>query len=331
MKDLRDRYFDAIRGIAILMVVAIHTYRLSLEGLSGFVSLSIRQILNTAVPLFFALSGYFLIKKDLSSKQKAMSFLKRQIVKVYVPTLLWSLPFFFSSLIQGRDFFQSVLKLLICGYGIYYFVAVIIQFYLLLPLVQRHKTGRWVFFSVLLSMAMIVIVTYFNIIRALELPLILYAGSGLLWLMFFYLGVYNSTLSSNRFLGVAGIAVVFFLLISDLESIFLYENYSKGVGIKPSSFVLSFVTIVFLMSPLVRNRYNVIICNSFKCLLEFIGRRSFAIYLIHYYVIKIMIENISFLNNYWMSKWIASVIVVIAIVEILRLFIPSRYHRFLGI
>ena len=52
MKE-RIAYFDFLRGLAIMMVVGIHTYTL------GEDSTVVRQILNTAVPLFIAISGYF--------------------------------------------------------------------------------------------------------------------------------------------------------------------------------------------------------------------------------------------------------------------------------
>ena len=41
-----NTYFDFLRGLAIMMVVGIHTYTL------GEDSTVVRQLLNTAVPLF---------------------------------------------------------------------------------------------------------------------------------------------------------------------------------------------------------------------------------------------------------------------------------------
>lgn len=50
----RNLYFDFLRGVAIILVVAIHSFIL------GENSNEIRQLLNTAVPLFVAISGFFL-------------------------------------------------------------------------------------------------------------------------------------------------------------------------------------------------------------------------------------------------------------------------------
>ena len=58
MKE-RIAYFDFLRGLAIMMVVGIHTYTL------GEDSTVVRQLLNAAVPLFIAISGYFLSQKKM--------------------------------------------------------------------------------------------------------------------------------------------------------------------------------------------------------------------------------------------------------------------------
>lgn len=48
----RMAYFDFLRGLAIIMVVGIHTYTL------GEDSMVVMQLLNAAVPLFIAISGF---------------------------------------------------------------------------------------------------------------------------------------------------------------------------------------------------------------------------------------------------------------------------------
>ena len=85
----RVPWFDFLRGVAILMVVAIHTFPMALppQGMAGDGLIVLRQLLNCAVPLFLAISGYFLIQK--SRQRSYAQFWRRQIPKVYVPALLW--------------------------------------------------------------------------------------------------------------------------------------------------------------------------------------------------------------------------------------------------
>lgn len=127
----RNEYFDFLRGLAILMVVAIHTYNLNTDGIV------IRQLLNTAVPIFIAISGYFLSQKAMGSQGEYIRFLKKQLPKVYYPVLLWSLPLLVISIIQGKLILANVILFLVCGMSIYYFVAFIMQCYVVLPLVKN--------------------------------------------------------------------------------------------------------------------------------------------------------------------------------------------------
>lgn len=130
----RIAYFDFLRGIAILMVVAIHTFSLNSATDS---SIAVRQILNIAVPLFLAISGFFLSNKDLSSRKEYLFFLKKQIPRVYIPCFIWSLPLYFLALYLGGSIMVNTIYLLFCGFSIYYFIALIIQYYILLPVFQK--------------------------------------------------------------------------------------------------------------------------------------------------------------------------------------------------
>lgn len=129
MKE-RVAYFDFLRGLAIMMVVGIHTYTL------GEDSAEVRQVLNTAVPLFIAISGYFLSYKRMGNKEDYFSFLKKQLPKVYLPVLVWSLPLYALAIYSGRNIFGQTILLFACGLSIYYFVAFIMQCYVVLPIVN---------------------------------------------------------------------------------------------------------------------------------------------------------------------------------------------------
>ena len=96
-------YFDFLRGIAILMVVGIHTFSstANFETFQGGFQIVFRQILNCAVPIFLALSGFFLGRKKFTTKTDVLNFWKKQIPKVYLPCLIWSLPLFLSACFRG--------------------------------------------------------------------------------------------------------------------------------------------------------------------------------------------------------------------------------------
>lgn len=136
-------YFDFLRGIAILMVVGIHTFpSASWDNPNDVLLIAIRQILNCAVPIFLALSAYFIANKKIDTSKDIFSFWKKQIPKVYIPCLFWSMPYLILSISNGGNILKHVVCFFFCGYSIYYFIALIIQFYLLTPLlVKINKIG----------------------------------------------------------------------------------------------------------------------------------------------------------------------------------------------
>ena len=69
----RNPYFDFLRGFAIIMVVGIHTivdYTPGLETLEDICTILVRSILNCAVPLFLAISVFFVAKKKITSSKE---------------------------------------------------------------------------------------------------------------------------------------------------------------------------------------------------------------------------------------------------------------------
>lgn len=127
----RNQYFDFLRGLAIILVVGIHTYHL------GENSIVIRQLLNTAVPIFVAISGFFLSRKHISTKNEYLTFLKKQLPKVYIPVLVWSVPLLIHGLLRSDNALFQLTMFFTCGYSIYYFVAFIMQCYIVLPMLTR--------------------------------------------------------------------------------------------------------------------------------------------------------------------------------------------------
>lgn len=129
----RDTYFDFLRGVAIIMVIGIHTYS---DGMMH-INLFMRQFLNCAVPLFLAISGYFVGKKSFAEDGAYKSFLKRQMPRVYIPMLFWSLPWATFAIKGGDSIAHTILIALTGGMSIYYFIILIMQYYALTPAIQK--------------------------------------------------------------------------------------------------------------------------------------------------------------------------------------------------
>ena len=327
-------YFVALRGFAVLMVVAIHTYKVGFSSNADMVNLAIRQILNGAVPLFFAMSGFFVYRKTLTDRKSVSAFWGHQIPKVYVPALMWSLPLFLLAILKDGSIVNNSVNLLICGFSVYYFIAVIIQFYLLLPVLQRWKAANMggVILSIIVSMIAITIITYLNVVLDLKLPLIIYAGCGLLWLMFFEVGCFLSVKSRNYTLKIPLLLLIIGFMLSCVESYHLLSHYTLGFGIKPSSFVFSLGFVLVMMSKKVEEFYNSLQSRSaIVKVLEYIGSVSFAVYLIHCYAISWILPRTGCINGFWFSRWLMVVIVSLVGIMILKRIVPSKYKYLIGI
>ena len=321
----RNTYFDFLRGLAIMMVVGIHTYTLGKD------STVVRQLLNTAVPLFVAISGYCLSQKRMENKDDYLFFLKKQFPKVYLPVLVWSLPLYAIALYSGSSIIKQTILLLSCGLSIYYFVAFIMQCYVVLPVINNYISGnkrRVVIVSCLISFAWIAGVMYMNTIQGKGIPLILYAGPLPCWLMFFVLGVMighkperNYSIILPMFIAILG------FILSVIGTDYLLDHYGKGVGIKPSSFIYSAGMIFLMFSNKVENLIRR--TGAIYRFIIWIGSLSFGIYLVHCYFISFFVKRLPI--DSWLLQWSLALFLTVVFILILRKLLPTKYHKYLGI
>ena len=321
----RNTYFDFLRGLAIMMVVGIHTYTL------GEDSTVVRQLLNTAVPLFIAISGYCLSQKRMENKDDYLFFLKKKFSKVYLPVLVWSLPLYAIALYSGSSIIKQTILLLSCGLSIYYFVAFIMQCYVVLPVINNYISGnkrRVVIVSCLISFAWIAGVMYMNTIQGKGIPLILYAGPLPCWLMFFVLGVMIGHKPERNYSIILPmvIAILGFIL-SVIETDYLLDHYGKGVGIKPSSFIYSAGMIFLLFSNKVENLIRR--TGAIYRFIIWIGSLSFGIYLVHCYFISFFVKRLPI--DSWLLQWSLALFLTVVFILIIRKLLPTKYHKYLGI
>lgn len=308
-----------------MMVVGIHTYTLGKD------STVVRQLLNTAVPLFIAISGYCLSQKRMENKDDYLFFLKKKFSKVYLPVLVWSLPLYAIALYSGSSIIKQTILLLSCGLSIYYFVAFIMQCYVVLPVINNYISGnkrRVVIVSCLISFAWIAGVMYMNTIQGKGIPLILYAGPLPCWLMFFVLGVMIGHKPERNYSIILPmvIAILGFIL-SVIETDYLLDHYGKGVGIKPSSFIYSAGMIFLMFSNKVENLIRR--TGAIYRFIIWIGSLSFGIYLVHCYFISFFVKRLPI--DSWLLQWSLALFLTIVFILILRKLLPTKYHKYLGI
>lgn len=227
---------------------------------------------------------------------------------------------------RGGEFVFESVKLLLCGYSVYYFVALIIQYYVLLPFLKPLRI-KGLLVTALISGISILCICYFSGIQGYKIPLLIYAGPFPVWMVFFCLGIYLSSIQREYALKWLMVLIVCCLVWQYRETLFLMDFHGKGLGIKLSSFVYSFVLICFLFSKKVEDWYNEY-CSSLMKPIVYLGSISYGIYLSHCYVISLLSTCTPGMD--WLFKWLLVLLVDVCMIALGRKLFPSITKKYLG-
>ena len=138
-----------MRIMACLMVILIHisatpVVSLTPNSLAQAFFVGINQIAKPAVPIFIFISGFLLHNIYRGKPLSFFAYWLKRLPKLIIPYVLWSLGYYLIYMKLGYyplDF-NFVLKGLLLGTFIYhlYFMVIIIQFYVLYPVLHYMAT-----------------------------------------------------------------------------------------------------------------------------------------------------------------------------------------------
>jgi len=349
MQKGRDLSFDAFRGIAIIAVVAIHasgagfSFRYAPTGGWNFTFLAAyMQLLLFAVPALIFMAGYWSSKRPIKSLQDYKAFLSRKLPRILIPYLFWSFILLGYTAVTTQDVnIRWVILALLTGGACfpYYFIIVVAQLYVMTPLLQYINRRLYGPVLVLILNIVYLLALYlsrvYNIIW--HLPAYLPFCS---WVLFYEIGLLvgtrdNKTVAAkNTHLFILP-AVLFFLLVSELESMILlskYNNLSFAISpVKCSSFLYSVCIVAGFLFIRSRLKY-------WPKFLVAVGNYSFGIYLIHILVLNKLIDIIQEIDAIYSFQPLYQFIVVsmtvsicFALIDTTRKLLPESLCRwFLG-
>lgn len=327
----RNNYFDFLRAVAIIMVIGNHTSGIAdFSFPTGLGNIAVLQIIKSGVPIFLAISAFFLCPRVITGREQYFRFLTKHFKRIYIPMMIFSLPFIFGNGFSIKSIIGRTVLSLFGAYSVYYFIFLIAQYYLLLPVMQRHVINKKsLMICALISCVSILGVTYCNSIRDMDLPLFMYAGFFPVWIIFFALGCYISKHQDIHISPYMCIIFLFSLLFSIVETIWLDKYYTNGLGIKLSVFILSTIIILILFSKKCEEKYNE--CdNIITRVMNTTGRISFTIYLCHIYFISFL-KSTNLLTGNWYLNWFIVTLICVTAVAIADLIIPKKIGKYIGL
>lgn len=297
----REKYLDALRGIACLIVLLAHI-------LSTIPSVGIRVsgCGKIGVWLFFVLSGFFVYYPWVKNNKKfnwkdAFSFYIKRFFRIYPVYLVVLLVCIFLKYVTTIDALKHLL--LLQGYGHFWAIPVEVKFYLIIPVV-------------------LIIFTRIKKIYSLALALLATTGLSVLFpyttynensiCLFWYLPVLLlgmcTALAFVKLKDDKCIACDLVAILLVIFMVFLIPGVRERVfGIQPDKYLqnkylyISIIWIIILLC-IKKSVYLRLKLEKIR-VLQFIGKISYSIYLIHYIVLN-------YANLYIKNSWIKSVVVI---------------------
>ena len=323
-------YFDFIKGLAIMGVVAIHTVNLNFDPISvtGLLIVVVRNLLGCCVPLFVAASGYFLWKKNFYTKTEYLQFLTSRLRVVYIPMLLWGLPWFLLSL-NGANMIGTMYNTILYfvgGLSIFYFITLILECYIILPIIKKVN-----FVGVILLSVMSIIVTFawtmVNHTTVLHLPLIVYCS--FTYIGYFALGCYLGRTEIKLNCWIVCVIIILGLAGAVAETYywFIYHGENNGIGLKSSVSFFSFGVVLLVFSKLLSDKYE---STNFTKWIEWCGVQSMPIYLSHMLILFI-INTLGMHLMSWFANWLLLFSLDILLIYAMYRMLPSKVLPYLGI
>jgi membrane-bound acyltransferase YfiQ involved in biofilm formation len=267
-----------------------------LGSLPSYVLSAIRQLTIWAVPAFLFVSGFFVAYADRGS-QSGMSWknvVRARIINLLLPYLIWSGVCFIGDALGGVTYAPlEYLKRLAVGRadgGGYFYVPLLCQFYLLSPLIAPLARTRWrllLFVSALLQLVAFGL-RYLDLFGARGPGLRLMvqvtpSWSFFMWAFFFPFGIVCG-LHIRQLKGWLArrkwsilVVTIILGLLAVVEPEVIYRTTASEWRFMRRTIATSLYSVAFVLCFLAFDKVSV----PFSGIVYWIGRRSYAIYLLH--------------------------------------------------
>lgn len=275
----RLKNIDAMRGIAIIAVILIHsTYFLYSEYVETNAIIAINLINNLsrfAIPVFLFSSG-LLLRPFIWNKKYIFNFYMSKFIRIGIPYILVTLVLWQI----GYNNSAPLWKLLVTGDMAipFYFIPVLFQLYILYPLLDyiRKLNPKYL----LLGSLMISIASFFmpNTWNLYDFPLFMQ------YLIFFVYGMLRQDILSKKISNLWGELIIIYIILQAIFIIpLIYHKFDIGIYkflyFYNFQIILGFGFIFTIIKYLKSNKFGV---KSIHSIFAPLGRISLWIFLLHF-------------------------------------------------
>ena len=282
----RIQYIDALRGFTMILVVFFHVSQFCLH-VYGRVPTVQDYLAQVRMPMFFFISGFVLYKESVVwNGRQVIRFFKKKIPVQLLSPLVFFLAYIF---VRHQPLVHS---LLLPGKNGYWFTYILLEYYVFYALVRFCIRSRWAH-VVLVVLGALMYYTWQSDFHK-SLPIIKSVQGALsmpLWkyFIFFVMG----TLVKRHFPLVEKAFDRPWLLTVCILFYFLANAFRSGIAVNTTllEFLLTFTGMVVLFG-FFRNRQAAFSNeHALGRTLQYVGRRTLDVYLIHYFRIPRELER----------------------------------------
>jgi len=285
----RLQSIDAMRGVAILGVIIIHTCYLLLykyNGIAEIITLNfINNIFRFAIPVFLFTSG-LLLKKFIWQKNYIFNFYFSKFIRIGIPyiminTILWQI---------GYNTSAPLWQMILTGSTAvpFYFIPILFQLYLLYPILDYIRN---------ISPKYLLIISFGISIFSFFMSNTWYIGDFPLftqYLIFFVYGMVRKDIFANKISNI-WIELIFIYII--LQFIFIISMIFNNIDIDILRLMLfyNFQPILgfgFIFSIFKYLQSNIFGAQFIQKLFSSIGKLSLWIFLLHFPIQQFLFNNI---------------------------------------
>lgn len=288
----RIGYIDALRGMAMILVVYFH---ISAYGFCSYVMGYNDIIERFRMPLFFFISGCLFKYIDRSTKE----IIKQKFMVQIVPTVFFLLLYLCVFGYLSLDSYGSDKK----GYWFTYVLFEFFVIYLgLKTLFNKHNTKRGEICMMLAILFLSISAFYYSTCYtqyAEELGiwktiLGLFSFVKFKHIIFFWFGTFVKK-HFNQFIQLTNRPLIIGLVLGLFVVLNIYPIVFSMNGLEFIAFLLVGVSGVIVVFTLFRHLSTISsnVCYHTSSILQFIGRRTLDIYLIHYFFLPYHIEKLA--------------------------------------